>query len=457
MIVLMNNYHIVCVSALLFLATMSGGYSANDINPVTKASHVTIVTVDGSSSLLVNGDPFVVNGAGMGYKDNIGISSLADAGGNTFRTWDTSDLDNQLDAASKHGLMILAGLELGTQLQGFDYSDTAAIAEQHNRLLSVVERYRHHPNLLGWILGNEPNLMVNTAGQVVPADPKVYTAIGKLAREIKSIDSHHPVTVSFAFTATLSDDIDAALTAAPELDFVSLQAYGALPVIPQFVNDSKLPVPFMITEYGPLGHWEMPATSWGREIEEPSGHKAKGMRARMKGSVIDDLTGQLIGSFAFLWGHKQERTPTWYGLFLNSGERTSSVDELTQVWTGNWPDNGAPAAWSIMLQGQTADKSIMVKSQERIRATAIINDPENDALEVRWELLKEVDERSHGGHFEQRPERIEIVGQQVSQQGEEFAITFAAPQAPGEYRLFIYATDASNGGATANIPFLTVE
>lgn len=441
----------------LFLSPMVTSAFAADDNAMTNASHVRIATHDGTARLLVNDEPFVVKGAGMGFKDKDGIQSLAEAGGNAFRTWNTADLEMQLEAASEHGLMILAGLELGTELQGFDYSDSRAIDEQHERILSVVERFKNHPNMLGWILGNEPNLMVDANGQVVPADLKVYSAIGKLASNIKSVDPHHPVTVTFAFTATLSDDVKAALKAAPDLDFVSLQAYGALPVIPQFVSDIELAVPFMITEYGPLGHWEMPATHWGREIEEPSGHKAKGMRGRMKDSVINDPTGQLIGSFAFLWGHKQERTPTWYGLFLDSGERTSAVDELTQVWTGNWPTNGAPAAWSIMLQGLTADKSVTVKSGERLRATAIINDPENDALDVRWELLEEVGERSHGGHFEQRPASVEMADEQTTENGEEFAITFIAPDKPGEYRLFVYATDSSNGAATANIPFLTVQ
>jgi len=60
--------------------------------------------------------------------------------------------------------MVLVGLELGTQLQGFDYSDNDAVAEQAQRLLATVQRYKDHPALLGWILGNEPNLMVNDLG-----------------------------------------------------------------------------------------------------------------------------------------------------------------------------------------------------------------------------------------------------------------------------------------------------
>jgi len=442
-----------CVLLSFAMAAESVAQGKADLNP----SDVSIAMQDGQAVLLVNDQPFPVHGAGMGYTEERGIASLAKAGGNAFRTWDASALDAQLDAALEHNLMVLVGLDVGKQLQGFDYSDTSSVEQQHQRLLSIVEKYRNHPKVLGWILGNEPNLMVDANGQVIPADSKVYEAVGKLSKDIKAIDPHHPTTIAFAFTATLADDITAAIQAIPDLDFVSLQAYGALGIIPQIVKDMKLTKPFMITEYGPLGHWEMPATPWGREIEEPSGTKAEGMLARMQGSVIDDPTGQLLGSFAFLWGHKQERTPTWYGLFLDTGERTASVDTLSTVWSNGWPGNRAPSAWSITLQEQTPDKGVRVGSSEQVSARAIINDPENDNLTVRWELLKEVDERSHGGHFERRPDAAELNDQKSTEEGEEFGLTFTAPASPGEYRLFVYAVDGNDGGATANIPFLVVE
>ena len=418
------------------------------------ASTVSIVERDDQATLLVNDAPFFANGAGMGYTDEAGIRKLASAGGNAFRTWDTAALDSQLAAAEKHGLMVLVGLDVGKQLQGFDYRDVTAVNEQQERLLSIVEKYKSHPNVLGWILGNELNLMVDEQGQAVPADPLVYTAVGELAEKIRQMDPDHPMTIAFAFTATLKQDIGFALEAIPELDFISLQAYGALPVIPQTVSELNLEKPFMITEYGPLGHWEMPATSWGREIEEPSGHKAKGMRARMDGSVINDPSGKLLGSFAFLWGQKQERTPTWYGLFLASGEKIASVDELTRAWTGQWPDNRAPAAWSITVQGQSADKNVTIGAGEMVEAVALIDDAEGDELLVRWELREEVEERSHGGHFEQAPKQIAIAEATSGVNSDEYSFSFKAPIQPGQYRLYVYASDASDGAATANIPFL---
>jgi len=435
-------------------AVKTGSETAVKMQPAQGPSRVSIIEDNGLMTLMVNDQPFIVKGAGMGYSDEKGVASLAAAGGNAFRTWETGALDVQLEAAARHGLMVLVGLDVGKELAGFDYNDNKAVEQQHARLMGIVEKYRQHPNLLGWILGNEPNLVVGAEGQLVPANPGVYSAIGKLASAMSAIDPRHPVTIAFAFTPTLTADIETALQEVPDLDFISLQAYGALPIIPQVVEDLGIELPFMITEYGPLGHWEMPATQWGREIEEPSGHKATGMRKRMTGSVIDEPTGQLIGSFAFLWGQKQERTPTWYGLFLDSGEKTASVDELTRVWTGEWPENRAPSAWSIELQGQVAGASVRVVEGESVLASAVINDPENDTLSVRWELLSEVDERSHGGHFEQAPTALVLRGVEEKTDGDTYQLAFDAPQEEGDYRLFVYAMDKAGGAATANIPFL---
>ena len=57
-------------------------------------------------------------------------------------------------------------------------------------------------------------------------------------------------------------------------------------------------MPFMVTEYGPLGFWEKPSTEWGREIEEPSGVKAKGMATRIQLGIVNNQSGKLIGNYA---------------------------------------------------------------------------------------------------------------------------------------------------------------
>ena len=70
--------------------------------------------------------------------------------------------------------------------------------------------------------------------------------------------------------------------------------------------------------------------AWGAPIEHNSSEKAASYLRNYQGS-IEPLSGQVIGSFAFLWGQKQERTPTWYGMFLPNGDKLAAVDAMTEA------------------------------------------------------------------------------------------------------------------------------
>lgn len=459
------------VAAFLLVLLMTGFAAAVDAAAPedgdsgiasTGPARVSIERREGAWQLLVNDEIYDVHGVGLGDVGvawgrggaEAGVAALAARGGNTFRTWETDGLQAKLDAAAREQVKVLVGLDVQKQLQGFDYGDPSAVREQYLRVTEQVERYRQHPAVLGWILANEPNLMLDHDGQAVAADPRVYDALADILDYIHDHDPQHPATVSFAFTARVADDISAALARMPTLDFISLQAYGALPAIPELVRSLPDERPYMITEYGPLGHWEMPATEWGREIEEPSGLKARGMLERMDPVITADPTGRLIGSFAFLWGQKQERTPTWYGLFTANGERTASVDELQRLWTGCYPPNRAPSAWSITLDGRTAFDSVRLDPDGQATVRVEVDDPENDALSVRWELMHEVSERSDGGHFEATPATLPLRTDSLRWATGTVETTLDVPRAAGEYRLYAYVSDDSGGVATANIPFL---
>jgi len=267
-------------------------------------------------------------------------------------------------------------------------------------------------------------------------------------------DPHHPATVALAFTPTLSDDVKLMLAAMPSIDFLSFQAYGALPIINTFVAEQDIERPYMVTEFGPLGHWEMPATQWGREIEEPSGHKAVGMVKRMQQAGLDNPRKQLLGSFAFLWGHKQERTPTWYGLLSADGSRTASVDELTKIWTGEYPSARAPAAWSILLDGKSAFTNRVLAPNQVAKVQVQVDDPNGDSLRLKWQLMTEVGDRSHGGDYEAPPKIVDVAFVAEQSVADQHTVEFRTPAQPDHYRLYVWAYDGSGGVATANIPFL---
>lgn len=237
--------------------------------------------------------------------------------------------------AEKYDLMVLMGINLQKQLHGFDYNDEMAVEQQFESVKEQIFAYKEHPNLLGWIVANKPNLLFDESGELADVNPKVYDEINRIIEFIHEVDPHHPVTYSFA--GTHKSHIQTAISRTPSVDIISVQLYGELDDLAQAIEDIGIDKPYMVTEFGPTGHWEMPATLWGREIEELSGVKAARLAERLENAFATNPMGQTIGHFVFYWGQKQERTPTWYWIFDKDGRANARLDEMTRFWTGSYP------------------------------------------------------------------------------------------------------------------------
>ena len=415
-------------------------------------SIVKIVKNDNQYSLSVNGKPFQVKGVGLGYKNDKNVIALKEAGGNSFRTWGIAHLEQELAIAEKLGLMVAVGIQTGKEIHGFDYNNKSAVSEQYHRVTAVIEKYKNHPNILMWLISNEPNLLYDDQGKLKNVNPKVYSALGDIIDYIHLHDPNHPVTFSLA--GHNPNHVAQVIKHATNIDILSVQSYGSLVTLPNSIATSNIDKPYMVTEFGPVGHWELPSTEWDREIEEPSTVKAQGMAKRMQDIILDDKTGKIIGSFAFFWGQKQERTPTWYGMFNESGEQTARIDELTRIWTGQYPANRAPQSKAIYINQTLAVDNVRIRAGQTATAKVEVSDPDGDVLSHKWVLMQEVDTRSHGGHFEQKPASLPVQILSSNLQTDYVEITFIAPEIPGEYRLFHYAYDGKNKVGNANFPFL---
>jgi len=393
----------------------------------------------GKFQLTVNQNDFYIKGAGLEFGD---VPALASHKANSFRTWRTENGKKSarevLDEAHKNGLMVTMGIEVGRERHGFDYDDPEAVAEQLNRIQEEVMALKDHPALLIWGIGNELNLHYE--------NPKVWDAVNEISEMIHEVDPNHLTTTSLAGLA--QQEVNYIKERCPDLDILSVQMYGDLPDLPRLIQEFGWEGPYMVTEWGATGHWEVPTTPWGAPIEDNSTVKAANYHKRFQGGIAADSL-QCIGSYVFLWGNKQERTPTWYGIFLEDGQETESVDVMHYIWNGQWPANRTPYIKSYTLDGKTAEDGIHLKSEGQYRATADIQDHENDAIVYTWEILPESTDLQDGGDYEERPRAVE--GLIVSQ--EEGTVTFKAPE-KGPYRLFVYASDGNDHSATANIPFM---
>lgn len=424
-------------------ATTSAPDATNPVQLATESSSsaikVEVVGSNGSYQLLRDGQPYRVKGAGIDFGD---YQALARHGGNSFRTWSTDSHGRSgqevLDIAHSLGLTVSMTIVMGVEHWGFDYSDEEAVAQQFEFARQEVLALKDHPALLTWIIGNELNYDYQ--------DPRVYDAVNDVSKMIHELDPNHPTTTTLAgYSAEVMEVVQ---TRASDLDFVSIQAYGSLVLLPEWLARDNFTKPYFITEWGAVGHWEVGQTTWGAPIEQTSTMKANNYM-RSYDEVIRPFPEQVLGSYVFLWGQKQERTGTWYGLFTTNAEETESVDVMHYIWNGEWPENRTPAVDSMTLNGQTAYDNVTLNSNQIYSANIVAIDPNADLLSYRWELRHESTSTEGGGAQEEIPALIE--GQIENANDRE--ILLRTPSEEGAYRLFVYAYDGNNHAAHANIPF----
>ena len=396
--------------------------------------------------LTVDGEPFYIKGAGLDLGiDN--IKSLASHGGNAFRTWRVENGERSgleiLNEAHQHGLMVCMGLEVARERHGFDYDDKKAVAQQQALIKQDILALKDHPALLMWGIGNELNLR--------HTNPKVWDAVNDLSKMIHEIDPNHPTTTMLAGAEPA--DIKLVAKRCTDVDLLSVQVYGEIDQLPRFLSESEFKGAYTVSEWGATGHWESPCTDWKRPIEANSSEKAESYRERYLNYIAAD-TAQCIGSFVFLWGQKQERTPTWYGVFLENGLRLGAAQVMQSLWAGKNQEHLAPIISSLTVDGSTAAESVHLKQGKAYSALLSIDTQSDPVLSYRWEIMREVDKdvESDGGDFEPTPE---VVWQQSSAETSN-QVEFVAPDA-GEYRLYAYVEDRYGSAATANVPILVAK
>jgi hypothetical protein len=414
--------------------SFQAGCHASDAIPVE------LVEQGGRYQLLRGGQPYEIRGAGLEYSD---VAVFASHGGNSFRTWrtDNARLTGQevLDEAASHGITVALCIEIGRERHGFDYDDEKAVAAQLEYARGEVLKYKDHPALLTWMIGNEPNLYFK--------NPKVFDAINDISKMIHELDDNHPTTTALAgFNAELAGLID---ERASDLDFVSVQFYGDIVNLPRYIEEIGFDQPYMVTEWGAVGHWEVRKTAWGAPVEQNSSEKAANYLKSYEIAIASD-PNRVLGSYVFLWGQKQERTPTWYGMFLEDGTETETIDVMHYIWTGEWPENRSPRIEITLLDSKTSDSDIVLDRNARYGAKVVASDPDADKLGYRWEIVRESEATQEGGDKEIVPEKlpglIEIPDNST--------IDLKAPEESGAYRLFVYVFDGQGHAGHANIPFL---
>jgi hypothetical protein len=391
------------------------------------ASEYRIRSVDDQWQLLRDDNPYFIKGAGIGKN----MASVAAAGGNSVRVWGDESLGATLDEAHRLGLTVCAGIWLGQVRQGFKWADAASLARQQKHVQKVVEKYKHHPALFCWALGNE---VEDPQGR----NTDVWIGINTLAALVKELDPAHPTMTVLAEIGGVK--IPNLHRLCPSIDMVGINSYGGAVSLPERYRKAGGTKPYLLTEFGPLGIWESRRNSLGAYAEPTSTAKAESYRRAYQTAVLG-APGMCLGSYAFLWGQKQEVTATWFSLFLADGSRLEGADTMAALWTGQPPAHRCPVIESLSIAGRGTSAPEGV-----VHARLKTSSPEKAPLRVHWYLQHDREKYGNGNDPEEALPILENAITRADLTGADVKL----PERAGLYRLFAIVRDPYGGAATAN-------
>lgn len=419
--------------------------------------HVAVQEQNGQFQLYRNGAPYFIKGAGIYAHFN----GLKEAGGNSIRIYNVS-ADSALavlDKAHAAGLTVTVGLNIA-HAGILDYSNKAAVAAQLAAVRKDVIRLRNHPALLMWGIGNELNLKIKY--KPVWEHYRLWSAVNDIARLIHDLDPNHPTTTMIPSYPENAIRLISILC--PEIDILSLNIFRSMNNLPQEVAARGWKGPFIVSEYGNIGHWSAPRTNWYAKLE-PTSHQKAGYIQEQYQKLIWANRQKCLGSYAFIWGQKQEYTSTWFSLFTESGQPTEMIDALQYVWTNKWPANRAPRVQNLLLNQKRDHQNIYLPANQKFTATLNAQDLENDDLQVNWEIQKDNLEIYFDNTVGQNKPRVIAKGQLAlrdlkyttvskSMKGQpQYNIVFDTPGEEGPYRLFMSVSDGQRKAANTNAAF----
>jgi hypothetical protein len=405
------------------------------VAPMGFSQKVEIVKQNNQWKLMVDQKPFFVKGV-VGHTF---LEKVKQYGGNSIRIGYKKE---ELDQVTSLGLNALVNLPANAERYGFDYNDTAAVRKQTNRIREIVKNTKDHPAVLMWAIGNELDYIPGTK----PFNPKVWVAVNDAARAIKAIDSNHPVMTVIG--TSMMEKVADIVRLCPDLDLLGINTYGDIYTLPETLQKYGWTKPYVISEWGPDGYWEVKKTKWGAPYEQTGREKYACYEKKYR-SAIDNGSGQCLGSYVFYWsGFKQETTHTWFCMFNAEGLESPLVGLMHQLWTGEKMSNVAPIVDSLNIEKKVRYQDIILKAGLSYTALAAASDADKDELTYQWEIRPEAVYASYAGQGEQVPEPVKGL---INGMGK--TIRFTTPKEKGAYRIFVYVMDGKGHFSTANLPF----
>ena len=158
------------------------------------------------------------------------IALMLEAGINTIRVYEPLDDSAVLDQLNSAGIQLIVG---------FGYNQNGVYDIASGTVLDYVKKYKDHPAILFWELGNEYNYHPEWFGGDIAT---WYKALNSTAAAIQALDKNHPVATAHGEIPT-----EEVLNANPNIDLWGVNVYrwdqpGSL--IEEWEKRSDLPLYF---------------------------------------------------------------------------------------------------------------------------------------------------------------------------------------------------------------------
>jgi len=422
-------------------ATTSGGVLSIDSVSVSRSAGTTVPAMtdppvpagpsvvrvtgtQGNWQLQVNGSPWEVRGLTYGPPQGAAdgyMRDLANMGVNTIRTWGVDDAQTPvlLDTAARHGIKVIVGHWLN---QGADYvNDTAYKEAVKAEIVARVNALKGRQGVLMWDVGNEVILTMQDFGlapDVVEARRVAYARfVNEVATAIHAADPNHPVTSTDAWTGAWPYY----KAHAPALDLLAVNSYGAIGGVKADWIAGGYTKPYIITEGGPDGEWEVPNDVNGVPSEPSDLAKRAGYTASW--NAVKAHPGVALGATEFHYGLENDFGGVWLNV-TTGGWRRLGYHALRQAYTGQPSANTPPEITAMTVGSQTA-----VPAGGTFTVDVTANDPQGDL--IRYNLM--ISDKHITGNRGFRHVSFAETGNG--------RFTVRAPEQLGVWKVYVYAFD----------------
>lgn len=414
-------------------ALLAGALVALQAPAAQAAGSVVKVTgSQGAWQLTVDGSPYTVKGLTWGPSVADAekyMPDVASMGVNTIRTWGTDATSKPLfDTAAAHGVKVIAGFWLqpggGPGSGGcVNYlTDTQYKNDMLAEFPKWVDTYKDNPGVLMWNVGNESTLGLQNCygGDELEAQRNAYTTfVNDIAKKIHDVDPDHPVTSTDAWTGAWPYY----KRNAPDLDLYAVNAYNAVCTIKSDWEQGGYDKPYIVTETGPAGEWEVDDDANGVPTEPTDVAKAEGYTKAW--GCVTGHTGVALGATMFHYGVEDDFGGVWFNL-LPGGEKRLSYYAVKKAYgAGTSGDNTPPVVTDMAVDDATSG----VPTGGDVRISTRTSDPDGDAIS--YQVL-------FSSNYIDQNKALVPAGTKDNGDG---TLTARAPNKTGVYKVYVKATD----------------